>query len=42
MYEYFVKEVIKNELQALLKLDPQTRMRMRQEKFCEMGVVVGK
>jgi acetyl-CoA carboxylase carboxyl transferase subunit alpha len=37
-----VKEVIKNELQALLKLDPQTRMRMRQEKFCDMGVVVGK
>ena len=34
-----VKEVIKNELHELLKLDPTTRMRMRQEKFCAMGVV---
>jgi acetyl-CoA carboxylase carboxyl transferase subunit alpha len=36
-----VKEVIKNELTELLKLDPQTRMRKRQDKFCSMGVVVG-
>jgi acetyl-CoA carboxylase carboxyl transferase subunit alpha len=36
-----VKEVIKKELTELLKLDPQTRMRMRQEKFCSMGVVIG-
>lgn len=34
-----VKEAIKNELHELLKLDSTTRMRMRQEKFCAMGVV---
>jgi len=36
-----VKEVIKSELAELMKLDPQDRIRIRQEKFCSMGVVVG-
>lgn len=36
-----VKEVIKTELTALLKIDAATRTRQRQDKFCAMGVVVG-
>jgi acetyl-CoA carboxylase carboxyl transferase subunit alpha len=36
-----VKEVIKSELVELMKLDPQARIRQRQEKFCAMGVVAG-
>jgi acetyl-CoA carboxylase carboxyl transferase subunit alpha len=36
-----VKEVIKSELVQLMKLDPQTRIRQRQDKFCAMGVVAG-
>jgi acetyl-CoA carboxylase carboxyl transferase subunit alpha len=36
-----VKDVIKKELEELMKLDPDTLVRKRQEKFCAMGVVVG-
>jgi acetyl-CoA carboxylase alpha subunit len=36
-----VKEVIKTELTALMKIDAATRTRQRQDKFCAMGVVVG-
>jgi acetyl-CoA carboxylase carboxyl transferase subunit alpha len=36
-----VKEVIKTELSALMKLDAAARTRQRQDKFCAMGVVVG-
>ena len=36
-----VKEIIKSELVELMKLDPQARIRQRQDKFCAMGVVAG-